>query len=243
MCKYLLVSLYLLCTSWHHKLLTNNRRTVSVAFIFPKIDVASSFWICQYFPNSYFSGSSHSASQHTLTCSCLDDEQRWGQSLITHLPSPGSHRPGAPLPVPPASSCPGMFCDSQEYATAFLQEGTVPNLCCSHLYGINKCLLSMRKSTRMNLPLYSHGYNWQACAWGGGIWDVLQGKGLEHSLSPVPRGTLWPHCPWVTRDLFLSSTWCLAMPWKEGQLLQEKRECPKSHLSVCYSLGRWKTLT
>lgn len=119
MLKHLLVSLYLLCICWYHKLLTNNRWPVSVAFLSPKVDTATSFWMHQYFPNLDFSGLSHSASQHAQTCSCLDDaEQHKGQSLITHLPALGSHRPGAPLPVPPAEPDPKALSNSgQECAT------------------------------------------------------------------------------------------------------------------------------
>lgn len=90
MLKHFLVSLYLLCISWYHKLLTNNKWTVSVVFLSPKIDITTSFWIHQYFPNLHFSGLSRSASQHALICSCLDDaEQHKGRSLITHLPPRG----------------------------------------------------------------------------------------------------------------------------------------------------------
>lgn len=211
MLKRLLVSLYLLCISWYHKLLTNNKWTVSVVFLSPKIDIATSFWIHQYFPNLHFSGLSRSASQHALTCSCLDDaEQRKGRSLITHLPPLGSHGPGAPLPDPPAepdpratpNSCPGMCQESWMSATIILHEGTGPHLCCSPLHGINKCLLRVRKSTRLNLPLHSHSYSWWACAWGGGIRDVLKRKGMELRPSPLPRGMLWPNWPWATCDLF-----------------------------------------
>lgn len=133
-CKYFLVLLYLLCTSQYHKLLTNNRFTVSVAFFFPKTDIVASFQICLYFPNLHFPGSSHLASQHALTCSCLNDNgqhERW--CLITHLTSLGSHRPGPPPPAPPAEPISGWYQTAaqqcgQECATAFLPEGTVPYL-------------------------------------------------------------------------------------------------------------------
>uniref|UniRef100_A0A8C9MRC1 Uncharacterized protein n=1 Tax=Serinus canaria TaxID=9135 RepID=A0A8C9MRC1_SERCA len=89
----------------------------------------------------------------------------------------GSHRPGAPLPVSPAesdpralsNSGPGPCHKSWMSATAVLQEGTGPYLCCSPLHGINKCSLRLRKSTRWNLPLHSHGYWWPACTQSGGI--------------------------------------------------------------------------
>lgn len=165
----------------------------------------------QYFPNLHFSGLSHSASQHALTRSCLDDaEQHKSQSLIPHLSPLGSHRPGAPLPEPPAkpdkramsNSCPRMCHKSWMSATAALQEGTGPYLCCSPLNGINKCSLKARKSTRLNLPLYSHGYEWWVCAGGDGIWDVLKKKGMEHRPSPLPRAMLKPNWSWATCDLF-----------------------------------------
>lgn len=120
-----------------------------------------------------------------------------GQSLITHLPPLGNHRPGAPLPVPPAetdprampNSGPGMCQESWMSAAAVLQEGTGSYLCCSPLHGINKCSLRARKSKRLNLPLYSRGYGWWSCTRRGRIWDVLKRKGMEHiSLSP---GKCW----------------------------------------------------
>lgn len=85
MYKYFLVSLYLLCTSWYHKLLSNNRWTIPVALLFPKIDVVSPFWICQYFPNRHFSGSSCSASQHALSCApVLTMLSSTGAGLLSH---------------------------------------------------------------------------------------------------------------------------------------------------------------
>lgn len=161
-CKCFLDLLYLLCTFQYHKLLTNNRLTVSVAFLFPKTDLVASFRICLCFPNLHFPGSSHLASQHAPTCSCLNDNgQHESWCLIMHLPSLGSHRPGAPPPAPPADlisewhHTAAQEC-GQECATAFLQEGTVPYLCCSSSHRINKCLLKVRKKARMNLPLYSN---------------------------------------------------------------------------------------
>lgn len=251
MLKHFLVSLYLLRIYWYPKFLTNDRWIVSVAFLSPKIDTATSFWIHQYFPNAHFAGLSHSASQHALTCSCLDDaEQHKGQFLITPPPPLGSHRPGAPLPAPPAqpdpramaNSCPGMCHNSWMSATAVLQEGTGPYLCCSPLHGIEKCSLRVRKSTRLNLPLFSHGYRWWVCARGGGIWDVLKRKGMESRPSPSPQGNAETKVALGSPWSLLSSSWCLAMPWKDGQLFWEKHECPKFHLSLCYSLLRWETL-
>lgn len=247
MLKHFLVSLYLPFISWYHKLLTNNRWTVSVAFLSPKIDAAASFSIHQYFPNLHFSVLPHSASQHALTCSCLDDaEQGKGWSLIAHLPPLGSHRPGAPLPVPPAEPDPRA---TQTPARNVPRELDVcdcrspwrhrPYLCCSPLHGINECLLRVRKSTRLNLPLYKPWLRVVSLCTGRQDLRCAQKEGHGAQPIPSPQGNAETKLALGYLYSLLSSSWCLAMPWKDGQLLQEKRECPKLHLTICYSLQRW----
>lgn len=139
-CKYFLVSLYLLCTSGYHKLLTNNSWTVPVAFPFPKFDVAESWAGC--------------------SSVCPTSRARF-KGDFKLLPRNVPRRPGGHDRSP--------------------------------LHGINQCLLRARKSTRMNLPLYSHRYSWWVCAQAGGIWDVLPGKGCpqRNAVTALSLGHSW----------------------------------------------------
>lgn len=234
LCKYLLVSLYLICTSWYQKLLTNNRRTVSVAFPFPQN------WCICFILNTLASPKLVFFKVFMFCFQALPDVllpqwcwAAWGPVSYLTWASDWvllwlSHQQG-----PVQRRCPAH---AQECAT-MARHTLLPSSSKAqspseaytlHMGKINVCWGGERAEEQTCLwkPMVMTG----EFVWGRQDLRHAQGEGLEHNLLCVRMLSLGHPCSFSLLFLVFSSA------MKRGASTEVWA------LQVTFSLGRWKVL-